>query len=100
MEIIRAPYKRTRVIASQGEELEQHIVTPGDVITQNLDFMKSHGTAPSHDHICATVAGAVYKTAKCNVRGVLTIFRLKHLLRKLTPPARWHSGITLQVNTK
>ena len=33
----------------------------GDVITQNLDFMKSHGTALSHDHICATVAGAVYK---------------------------------------
>ena len=29
MDIVRAPYKRTRVIASQGEDLEQHIVTPG-----------------------------------------------------------------------
>ena len=38
-----------------------YILLSGDVITQNLDFMKSHGTALSHDHICATVAGAVYK---------------------------------------
>ena len=33
MDIIRAPYKRTRVIASQGEDLEQHIVTPGTLAT-------------------------------------------------------------------
>ena len=32
MDTIRAPYKRTRVIASQGEEMEQHIVTPGLVL--------------------------------------------------------------------
>ena len=30
MDVVRAPYKRTRVIASQGEEMEQHIVTPGE----------------------------------------------------------------------
>lgn len=76
MDIVRAPYKRTRVIASQGEDLEQHIVTPGDVITQNLDFMKSHGTALSHDHICATVAGAVYKVDKLvSVKGVNVRYR-------------------------
>ena len=29
VELVRAPYKRSRVIASQGDDLEQHIVTPG-----------------------------------------------------------------------
>ena len=33
----------------------------GDVITQNLDFMKSHGTMLGNDNISSTVAGAIHK---------------------------------------
>jgi hypothetical protein len=37
--------------------------------------MKSHGTALSHDHICATVAGAVYKVYKlCMIMGSVEFF--------------------------
>jgi len=76
MDIIRAPHKRAKVIAPQQDNLEQHIVTPGDVITHNLDFMKSHGTVVEQDQICATLAGAVQKVDKLvSVAGVNSRYR-------------------------
>ncbi|KAL5334184.1 IEC3 subunit of the Ino80 complex, chromatin re-modelling-domain-containing protein [Aspergillus crustosus] len=58
------PTKRPRLV--QGSDIGTRIITPGDVVTDDPQWMRGHGTYinPLSTSIIATVAGTVQKTNK------------------------------------
>lgn len=59
----RLPKKRKRITALAGVE-PKHIVSPGDVITEDTGYMRGHGTYVDGDKLIATVAGVVERVNK------------------------------------
>ena len=51
-------------IDGQGMDEEQEIVTPGQVLTQDLQFMRGHGTYIGNETLVASVAGRVERINK------------------------------------
>jgi exosome complex component RRP4 len=54
---IQSPFVRPR-----GETKE--IVTPGQVITEDMQFMRGHGTYVLDNSLCSSVAGTIQKVNK------------------------------------
>lgn len=59
----RLPKKGKRIPASAGSE-PRHIVSPGDVITEDTGYMRGHGTYADGDKLIASVAGIVERVNK------------------------------------
>lgn len=56
--------KRRKKIASSGGIESKHIVSPGDVITEDTGYMRGHGTYIDGDKLIASVAGVVERVNK------------------------------------
>ncbi|KAF9887155.1 exosome non-catalytic core subunit rrp4 [Aspergillus nanangensis] len=58
------PHKRPRLVA--GTDISSGVITPGEVVTDDPQWMRGHGTYtnPLSTSIIATVAGTVQKTNK------------------------------------
>lgn len=59
----RLPKKRKRISALAGLE-PRHIVSPGDVITEDTGYMRGHGTYVDGEKLIASVAGIVERVNK------------------------------------
>lgn len=59
----RLPKKRKKIASSGGIE-SKHIVSPGDVITEDTGYMRGHGTYIDGDKLIASVAGVVERVNK------------------------------------
>lgn len=59
----RLPERRKKVASSVGIE-SKHIVSPGDVITEDTGYMRGHGTYIDGDKLIASVAGVVERVNK------------------------------------
>ncbi|XP_073242323.1 exosome complex component RRP4-like [Porites lutea] len=60
---VRLPKKRKKIESSVGLE-PKHIVSPGDVITEDTGYMRGHGTYVDGDKLIASVAGVVERVNK------------------------------------
>ncbi|XP_031568847.1 exosome complex component RRP4-like [Actinia tenebrosa] len=60
---IRLPGER-RKIPEQMDSEPKHIVSPGDVITEDTGYMRGHGTFVQDDKLIATVSGMVERVNK------------------------------------
>lgn len=59
----RLPERRKKIASSVGIE-SKHIVSPGDVITEDTGYMRGHGTYIDGDKLIASVAGVVERVNK------------------------------------
>lgn len=59
----RLPKRRKKIASSVGIE-SKHIVSPGDVITEDTGYMRGHGTYIDGDKLIASVAGVVERVNK------------------------------------
>lgn len=59
----RLPKKRKKITPLSGIE-PRHIVSPGDVITEDTGYMRGHGTYVDGDKLIASVAGVVERVNK------------------------------------
>ncbi|CAH3164294.1 unnamed protein product, partial [Porites evermanni] len=60
---VRLPKKRKKIESLVGLE-PKHIVSPGDVITEDTGYMRGHGTYVDGDKLIASVAGVVERVNK------------------------------------
>lgn len=60
---VRLPKKRKKTESLVGLE-PKHIVSPGDVITEDTGYMRGHGTYVDGDKLIASVAGVVERVNK------------------------------------
>lgn len=60
---VRLPKKRKKIESLVGLE-PKHIVSPGDVITEDTGYMRGHGTYVDGDKLTASVAGVVERVNK------------------------------------
>ncbi|KXJ29635.1 exosome complex component RRP4 [Exaiptasia diaphana] len=60
---IRLPSKR-RTLPRQVDSEPKHIVSPGDVISEDLGYMRGHGTFVQDDKLIASVSGIVERVNK------------------------------------
>lgn len=60
---VRLPKKRKKIESLAGLE-PKHIVSPGDVITEDTGYMRGHGTYVDGDKLIASVAGVVERVNK------------------------------------
>lgn len=59
----RLPERRKKIASSVGID-SKHIVSPGDVITEDTGYMRGHGTYIDGDKLIASVAGVVERVNK------------------------------------
>ncbi|XP_044180679.1 exosome complex component RRP4-like [Acropora millepora] len=59
----RLPKRRKKIASSVGID-SKHIVSPGDVITEDTGYMRGHGTYIDGDKLIASVAGVVERVNK------------------------------------